>query len=142
LATTKIRNKKITITNFKTKNTLKYAVFLLILHTKQQTNNRSKTNKTRYKMFKTNQYFDGNVVSIGMDSVDGNATVGVMAAGEYEFGTSSVEVMTVISGELTIQQPGETEWKNYRKFESFVVAKDVKFKVKCTQDTPYLCLYK
>lgn len=93
-------------------------------------------------MFKTNQYFDGNVVSIGMDSVDGNATVGVMAAGEYEFGTSSVEVMTVISGELTIQQPGETEWKNYRKFESFVVAKDVKFKVKCTQDTPYLCLYK
>ena len=93
-------------------------------------------------MFKTNQYFDGNVVSIGMDSVEGNATVGVMAAGVYEFGTSSVEVMTVISGELTIQQPEETEWKTYRKFESFVVAKDVKFKVKCTQDTPYLCLYK
>ncbi|MFZ4582763.1 MAG: pyrimidine/purine nucleoside phosphorylase [Paludibacter sp.] len=93
-------------------------------------------------MFKTNQYFDGNVVSIGMDSVEGKATVGVMAAGEYEFGTSSVEVMTVISGELTIQQPGETEWKTYRKFESFVVAKDVKFKVKCVQDTPYLCLYK
>ena len=67
---------------------------------------------------------------------------GVMAAGEYEFGTGTIEIMTIISGQLTIQQPGETEWKTYKKFESFVVAKDVKFKVKCTEDTPYLCLYK
>lgn len=93
-------------------------------------------------MFKTNEYFDGTVVSIGIESAEGKATVGVMAAGEYEFGTSTVEIMTVISGELTIQQPGETEWKTYKKFESFVVAKDVKFKVKCSVDTPYLCLYK
>jgi len=93
-------------------------------------------------MFKTNQYFDGKVVSIGLESTEGTATVGVMQAGEYEFGTSTIEIMTVISGELTIQQPCETEWKTYKKFESFVVAKDVKFKVKCLQDTPYLCLYK
>lgn len=93
-------------------------------------------------MFKTNQYFEGKVVSIGLDSNEGTATVGVMAAGEYEFGTGSVEIMTVISGELTVQQPGSTEWITYGKFESFEVAKDVKFKVKCTQDTPYLCLYK
>jgi uncharacterized protein YaiE (UPF0345 family) len=93
-------------------------------------------------MFKTNQYFDGNVVSIGLDSAEGKATVGVMAAGEYEFSTNTIEIMTVISGSLTIQQPGETDWKTYRKFETFVVANDVKFKVKCTEDTPYLCLYK
>ena len=93
-------------------------------------------------MFKTNQYFDGNVISIALESAEGRATVGVMAAGEYEFGTGTVEVMTVISGKLTIQQPDETEWKTYKKFESFVVAKNVKFKVKCTEDTPYLCLYK
>ncbi len=55
-------------------------------------------------MFKTNQYFDGKVVSIGLESAEGTATVGVMQAGEYEFGTGSIEVMTVISGELTIQQ--------------------------------------
>ena len=93
-------------------------------------------------MFKTNQYFDGNVISIALESAEGRATVGVMAAGEYEFGTGTVDVMTVISGQLTIQQPDETEWKTYKKFESFVVAKNVKFKVKCTEDTPYLCLYK
>lgn len=93
-------------------------------------------------MFKTNQYFDGKVVSIALDSAEGTATVGVMAAGEYEFGTATVEIMTVISGALTVQLPGETEWKTYNKSESFEVAKDVKFKVKCTEDTPYLCLYK
>lgn len=93
-------------------------------------------------MFKTNQYFDGKVVSMSLDSAEGNATVGVMAAGEYEFGTSTIEIMTVISGQLTIQQPNETEWKTYKKFESFVVAKGVKFKVKASEDTPYLCLYK
>lgn len=93
-------------------------------------------------MFKTNQYFDGAVVSIALASAEGKATVGVMAAGEYTFGTDTVEIMTVISGQLTIQQPSETEWKTYNKFESFEVAKGVKFKVKCTEDTPYLCLYK
>jgi len=93
-------------------------------------------------MFKTNQYFDGKVVSIGLESAEGTATVGVMAAGEYEFGTATVEIMTVISGALSVQQPGETEWKTYNKFESFEVAKGVKFRVKCAEDTPYLCLYK
>lgn len=93
-------------------------------------------------MFKTNQYFDGKVVSIGLESAEGTATVGVMAAGEYEFGTATIEIMTIISGTLSILQPGETEWKTYNKFESFEVAKDVKFRVKCTEDTPYLCLYK
>lgn len=93
-------------------------------------------------MFKTNDYFDGKVKSIALDSAEGTATVGVMAAGEYEFGTASIEVMTVISGSLSVLLPGETSWKIFKKFESFVVEKDVKFKVKCTEDTPYLCLYK
>jgi hypothetical protein len=93
-------------------------------------------------MFKTNEYFDGKVKSITLDSSEGNATVGVMAKGEYEFGTSTVEVMTVVSGKLAIMQPGEKEWKTYKKFESFTVDKGVKFKVKCEEDTPYFCLYK
>jgi uncharacterized protein YaiE (UPF0345 family) len=93
-------------------------------------------------MFKTNEYFDGKVKSVALDSAEGTATIGVMAAGEYEFGTSSVEVMTVISGKLSVKLPEENEWKVYKKFETFVVEKGVKFKVKATEDTPYLCLYK
>jgi purine/pyrimidine-nucleoside phosphorylase len=93
-------------------------------------------------MFKTNEYFDGKVKSIALESAEGTATIGVMAAGEYEFGTGSIEIMTVISGKLSVMQPGETAWKVYKKCESFVVEKGVKFKVKCDEDTPYLCLYK
>lgn len=40
-------------------------------------------------MFKVNEYFDGTVKSIAFDMTAGPATIGVMAAGEYEFGTSS-----------------------------------------------------
>jgi len=93
-------------------------------------------------MFKTNEYFDEKVKSIALESVEGKTTIGVMAAGEYEFGTSSLEIMTVLAGKLEVMLPGETAWKEYKKFESFVVAKDVKFKVKALIDTPYLCLYK
>ena len=93
-------------------------------------------------MFKTNQYFEGAVVSIALEAAEGTATLGVMKAGEYEFGTSTVEYMTVISGELEVLQPGEENWKTYRKFETFVAEKDVRFKVRCTVDTPYFCLYK
>lgn len=93
-------------------------------------------------MFKTNEYYDGNVKSISLNTPEGPATIGVMAAGEYDFGTSSVEYMTVTSGALMIMQPGETEWKSYKPFETFVVAKGVTFKVKADSDTTYLCLYR
>ena len=93
-------------------------------------------------MLNVNEYFNGKVKSIGMDGAEGKATVGVIAAGEFEFGTSTIEVMTVVSGKLLVKQQGETDWKTYKKFETFVVPKDSKFKVKAEEDTPYLCLYK
>ena len=51
-------------------------------------------------MFQINKYFDEKVVSIALDTIEGKATVGVMSAGEYEFGTDTIEIMTVISGKL------------------------------------------
>ncbi len=93
-------------------------------------------------MFAKNEYFDGTVASLSHNGAEGKATVGVMAQGEYTFGTNCVEIMTVISGKMDILFPGETEWKTYRKFDSFRVDKDVKFGVRVSEDTPYLCLYK
>lgn len=93
-------------------------------------------------MFKTNEYFDGKVKSIAFETSEGRATIGVMAEGEYEFGTSTIELMTVTSGVMTVQLPGKTNWKDYKEFETFRVEKDVKFKVKVTEDTSYRCLYK
>ena len=48
-------------------------------------------------MFKVNRYFDDCVMSMAFENEEGRATVGIMAAGEYEFSTSSIEYMTVIS---------------------------------------------
>jgi uncharacterized protein YaiE (UPF0345 family) len=93
-------------------------------------------------MFKTNEYFDGKVKSIAFQTEKGPATIGAMKAGEYEFGTSTVEYMTITSGEMEVQLPGETAWNSYKPFETFIVAKNVKFKVKVKGDTSYLCLYK
>jgi purine/pyrimidine-nucleoside phosphorylase len=93
-------------------------------------------------MFKVNDYFDGKVKSIAFENADGPATIGVMAPGEYEFGTSTTEYMTVTSGALEIQLQGESKWKTYKPFETFVVPKDSKFKVKIEQESSYRCLYK
>jgi len=93
-------------------------------------------------MFKTNEYFEGKVMSIAFDSEEGKATIGAMKAGEYEFGTSTVEYMTVTSGKMNVLLPEETEWKEYKAYETFIVDKDKKFKVKMEGDTSYKCIYK
>lgn len=93
-------------------------------------------------MFKTNEYFGGKVKSIAFASAGGHATIGVMAVGEYEFGTSTVEHMTVTSGKLTVRLPGQKEWKDYKPFETFIVGKDMKFQLIVKEETSYLCLYK
>ena len=93
-------------------------------------------------MFQANEYFEGKVVSLAHEGAEGKATIGIMAAGEYEFGTGSIEIMTVITGEMDVRLPGETKYTTYKKFESFNVDKDVHFSVKVSVDTPYLCVYK
>ena len=93
-------------------------------------------------MFKHNEYFDGKVKSIAFATAECPATIGVMAAGEYEFGTESVEIMKVITGALEIKFPGSDEWQRFTDGEQFEVDKDVRFGVRVKQDTSYLCLYK
>ena len=93
-------------------------------------------------MFKTNEYFDGQVKSIAFNTTEGAATLGVMAAGEYEFGTSTVEHMTVVSGTMLVLLPDEQEWKRFNPFDTFIVQKDKKFKLRISADAAYLCLYR
>ncbi len=93
-------------------------------------------------MFKTNEYFDGKVKSIAFEDNEGPATIGVMAKGEYVFGTSTVEHMTVTSGQLTVQFPDTDEWQTFRQFETFIIEKDKEFKVRTEDQASYLCLYR
>ena len=93
-------------------------------------------------MFKVNEYFDGSVKSIAFGMTAGPATIGVMAAGEYEFGTSQLEVMHVIAGALTVKLPGSDSWVDFTGGSQFTVPANSKFQLKVTQDTAYLCEYR
>jgi uncharacterized protein YaiE (UPF0345 family) len=93
-------------------------------------------------MFKVNEYFDGKVKSIALETKDGPATIGVMAKGEYEFGTATIEIMNIITGSMTVKQPGQSDWKTYNPGDSFKVEKNQKFQLKLNEDSSYLCLYK
>jgi purine/pyrimidine-nucleoside phosphorylase len=92
-------------------------------------------------MLKANDYFEGKVRSIAFDNTDGKATVGVMDIGDYEFGTTSIEHMTVLSGQLIVQLPGEIHWKTYGKGETFHVAAHQKFQLQVKEQTAYVCFY-
>lgn len=80
-------------------------------------------------MLQSNEYFSGKVKSIGFTSSStGRASVGVMAEGEYTFGTAAPEEMTVVSGALNVLLPGKLSGKympqetclTYRATVSFI----------------------
>ena len=93
-------------------------------------------------MIKVNEYFEGNVKSLSFDNTSGTQSMGIMLPGNYEFGTSTYELMKVISGKLIVQLPDSEVWKTFEVNETFEVEKDKKFKVKVEEQTAYLCLYK
>jgi uncharacterized protein YaiE (UPF0345 family) len=92
-------------------------------------------------MILQNEYFNGNVKSLVANNTRGQATVGVIAPGEYEFGTGTVEIMNIVWGDLLVLLPGETEWKNFAAGGSFRIEKGMKFKVKSGEAVGYLCQY-
>jgi uncharacterized protein YaiE (UPF0345 family) len=92
-------------------------------------------------MLDVNEYFDGNVKSIGFHTETLRATVGVMAPGEYEFGTSQKETISVVSGSLTVKLPGSDKWQRFDAGSSFVVDASQKFQLQVSVDTAYFCTY-
>lgn len=92
-------------------------------------------------MIKANSYFEGQVQSLGFSQQDGESSVGVMAPGEYTFGTAAAERMTVVKGALTVKKLGEDEWVTYEAGSSFHVDSDSSFDLKVAVATAYLCEY-
>ena len=82
-----------------------------------------------------NQYFDNKVTSIAFQTSTKPATVGVMEIGEYEFGTSEFETMTVVSGALTVKLPGSNDFETYEAGQSFTIEANQKFQVKVEVET-------
>ncbi len=92
-------------------------------------------------MLDGNEYFDGKVKSIAFETRTLPATVGVMSAGSYTFGTDCKEIMTVVSGELNVKLPQSDHWQTFIEGQVFEVTANVKFDVEAVVDTAYLCQY-
>jgi hypothetical protein len=88
-----------------------------------------------------NSYFDGHVQSLGFDQGGAKATVGVMAVGDYHFGTEAPERMSVVAGELRVRLDGADEWNTYPSGTSFDVPGNSGFDLEVPIDTAYLCEY-
>jgi purine/pyrimidine-nucleoside phosphorylase len=88
-------------------------------------------------MLTHNTYFDGQVQSVGYERHGRRMTVGVIAPGEYHFGTDAPERMTVVSGELEVKHG--TAWRAYPAGTSFEVAAKSGFDVRAGQPAAYLC---
>jgi uncharacterized protein YaiE (UPF0345 family) len=90
-------------------------------------------------MLKHNSYFEAKVQSVGFERNGRKATVGVVDAGEFHFGTEAAERMTVVSGELLARLPGEPDFRPFPAGTSFEVPPKSGFDVKAGAPAAYLC---
>ena len=82
-------------------------------------------------------YFDGQVQSIAFERHGRRATAGVIAPGEFHFGTETPERMTVVSGLLAVKTADA--WVDYPAGTSFEVAGRSGFDVRASLPVAYLC---
>lgn len=93
-------------------------------------------------MLKVNEYFSGKVKSLSFTNASsGEASVGVMAPGEYTFSTNKPEEMTVISGALNVLLPGAQDWRIFTAGQVFHVQGKSEFNLEVAETTAYLCRY-
>ncbi|VXA93311.1 Pyrimidine/purine nucleoside phosphorylase [Plantibacter sp. T3] len=95
-------------------------------------------------MLTSNEYFDGNVKSIGFTTNEPgaeSASVGVMEPGEYTFTTGKAEEMSVISGKLRVLLPNTSAWQDFGPDAQFSVPGRSSFQVEVEVTTAYLCRY-
>lgn len=89
-----------------------------------------------------NFYFDGKVSSRTVVFPDGSRkTLGVMLPGTYKFGTSSHEIMEILSGELEVTLPGSPEPIKVQDGQTFEVPAGSSFTVQVSRITDYCCSY-
>jgi uncharacterized protein YaiE (UPF0345 family) len=89
-----------------------------------------------------NIYFEGKVNSRTIYLADGSRqTLGVMQPGEYTFDTNEAEIMEMMSGDLEVRLPGESEFRALNTPESFNVPANSSFDLKVKTVTDYCCSY-
>ena len=92
-------------------------------------------------MIKVNQYFNGNIMSLGFQLDDVRYTTGVFLPGEYAITTEDEEHVTLTVGDFEIRLPGEG-WKKRASGETVVIPKGCTFDLRVKKPASYVCAYK
>jgi len=92
---------------------------------------------------KANVYFDGKVISHGIETASGEKkSFGVIFPGEYHFGTEAAERMDVTAGGCVVHLDGEAETATYSAGQFFEVDADSGFTITVTGEIcEYVCSY-
>jgi hypothetical protein len=91
---------------------------------------------------KANIYFDGKVTSRTVKFADGtHKTLGIMAPGEYEFGTEAPELMEIMEGKLDVLLPRSSEWVHVASGQHFEVPGNASFQLRVHTTVDYCCSY-
>lgn len=92
-------------------------------------------------MLQHNSYFEGQVQSVGFERLGRRQSVGVIAPGQYHFGTDAAERMTVVGGELEVRVDGTDTFVRYAAGTYFEVPAKSGFDVRVSGPSAYLCEY-
>ena len=91
---------------------------------------------------KASVYFDGAVTSRTVIDKDGTRrTLGIMMPGSYTFGTEQAEHMEILSGDVEVQLPDDSNIEHIKGGEYFEVPANSKFDIKVNEITDYCCTY-
>jgi uncharacterized protein YaiE (UPF0345 family) len=92
---------------------------------------------------KANVYFDGKVVSHGIELADGSKkTLGLIYPGDFHFGTDAPERMDIIAGSCEVRLDGSPAWTKHEAGSSFKVPGKSGFDIKVAAGiAEYVCSF-
>ena len=89
-----------------------------------------------------NIYFEGKVISRNIFFKDGSRkTLGVMLPGKYKSNTNAIELMEIISGNLSLKLEIYDDSKLIKRGMNFNVPKNSSFEVEILEVVNYICSY-
>jgi len=92
-------------------------------------------------MINVNEYFEGQIKSLGFERDSIQYTAGVFSPGTYSLATEKEEHVTVTLGAFEIRLPG-SDWKTVKAGETIIIPPNTTFDLKVTKTASYLCMYK
>ena len=89
---------------------------------------------------KHNVYFDGAVQSLAFAHRGGQATIGVMEPGVYEFTTGAPERMQIVAGDAEYKR-GDSDWIAAPAGAEFSVPGNASFQIRMNTQVAYVCWF-